>query len=285
MRRSVERPSLGTIKAAKDAAYKAVDDAGEVFEPSELQAMTAKARETIESGNYVPDVDKQTAAALTLLERNSAKPQTIGQLDKLRQNLWARRNAAPNEVGIIDAIDAIDELIASKATTNELMGTARAAHARFKKAEMLEAALKKATDQTSSTGSGGNVLNKYRQTLTSIINDPKRAKWFNAEEKAVMQQLIDGSGTENVMRRIGKLSPDGNGLMLALNLLGGATFGAPSLAITAVGSAAKSYADTSAKRAADDLMGVVATGNALKAPDPVKLPHGTNALAGWAAGR
>lgn len=283
MKRSVERPSIETLKVAKNAAYKAVDDAGETFSPQDMQAIALRAREAIEAGNYVPDVDKQTAAALTLLDRNSAKPQTLGQLDKLRQNLWTRYKASTSEVGVLDAINAIDDAIASRTDTNELMLAARAAHARFKKAELLDAAFKKAADQTASSGSGGNILNKYRQSVTSIINDPKRAKWFTADERALMQSLVDGKMSDNILRRIGKLSPDGNGLMLALNLLGGAHFGVGSLAATGVAAVAKNVSDRSAELAKSRILDAVA-GAPVVAPQPVRISRGIGAMAGALGG-
>ena len=284
MGKATERPSLGTLRVAKDAAYKAVDDAGETFGADDMVALRDAAAKAIGDLDYVPETDAQTKAALTILDaRAKAGPQTIGQVDKVRQGLWKRYNAT-KEPGVLAAIEAIDDMIASRSSTNDLMGTARAAHSRYKKAELLDAAFKKAADQTASTGSGGNILNKYKQVLTSIINDPKRAKWFDADEKALMQKMIDGQVGENALRRIGKLAPDGNGLMLALNLLGGAQFGIPSLAVTGAAHAAKSISDKGAQRAADQLMGVVAGAPATPAA-PVSLPYGVNALAGWGAGR
>lgn len=272
MGRATKRPSLETLRAVKDSAYKAVDDAGEVFQPAELAAMAQKAAAAVDdTGSYVADVDKQTTAALTLVARNAKNPLTLGQLDKIRQGLWKRVEAAPNEVGIYEVIDSIDDLIQSRSATNDLMLSARAANAQYKKAELLELAFKKAEDQTASTGSGGNILNKYKQAVTAIVNDPKRARWFNEAELATMQKVIDGSLTESALRRIGKLSPGGNGLMSMLSLLGTATAGSPFLAVPAVGVAAKMGADRSGRVGVDALMDQI-TGAPAKQPAKVPLP-------------
>jgi hypothetical protein len=283
MGRVAKAPTVEGLKVAKNLAYKAVDDAGETFTPEELKATATAAREAIEGmGNYVPDVDKQTAAALTIMERNAGAPMTLGQLDKIRQGLWKRLEAAPNEVGIHDAIDAIDDLVQTKAGASELMDAARLANAQFKKSELLENAFKKAQDQTSATGSGGNILNKYRQAVVRIVNDPKQARWFNAEEIAAMQRVIDGNLTENMLRRVGKISPNGNGLMMMLNLMGSAAFGPGALAVTAVGVGAKELADRSATGSVDALTGKVMGG---AAPDPFKVPGAINRAAGYSGGR
>lgn len=281
--KAMEKPTIESLRAAKAAAYRAVDDAGEVFQPGEIQGLAAKAREAVESGHYVPDVDRQTAAGLTILERQG-KPLTLGQVDKIRQNLWKRYNAAPNETGILDIIDSIDDLVNSREATSDLLSAARMANSQYKKAELLESAFKKARDQTSSTGSGGNILNKYRQAVTSIVNDPKRAKWFSPKDISAMQRLIDGSTGEDILRRVGKLAPGGNGLMLALNLMGGATFGAGSLAVTAAAIGAKDLADRSATRLSENALATVA-GAAPPTARPVAVSGPVNAMMGYIGSR
>lgn len=282
--RAVQKPTIEGLREAKTLAYKAVDDAGEVFSPEEVQGMAQAAREAVESSStYVPDVDKQTEAALTILDRQGAGPKTLGQLDNIRKALWKRYNAAPNEVGILDAIDAIDNLVATREASSDLMQAARAANSTYKKAELLEAAFKKARDQTASTGSGGNILNKYRQAVTNIVNDPKRAKWFSGEELETMQKMIDGGTGIDLLRRVGKLSPDGNGLMLALNLLGGAQFGPGALAVTGLATGAKAVADNATRRMAERTLATVA-GAAPEAARPVTVPGPFNALLGLAGG-
>lgn len=254
---SQAKPSMETLQGAKTAAYKAVDDAGEVFTGKETKALFDRVKTVLDDGNYVTGVDKQTDAALTLLERKAGSELKLGQLDKIRQALWKRYTAAPNETGILDAIDGIDDLIASRASTNDLLAAARVANSRYKKAQLLDDAFTKAADQTASTGSGGNILNKYRQAVTNIINNPRHAKWFSEAEIESMRNFIRGSFSENAMRRFGKLAPGGNGLMLALNL-GAAAVEPTMLGITAAASASKAGADIMARRGAENVMRTVA---------------------------
>ena len=266
-RQSSQRPTIENLQATKRAAYQAVDDAGEVFTPTETSTLYQRVMTALDDANYVPGVDTQTDAALRVLERRAGQETTLGQLDRVRQNLWKRYCSAPNETGILDAIDAIDSLVASRAGTNELMQAARLANSRFKKAELLDVAFRRAADQTAATGSGGNILNKYRQAVTSIINNPKQAKWFSAEELDIMRNFVRGSATENVLRRVGKLAPGGNGLMLALNL--GATAINPAmLGVTAIASGAKATADSMATRGAMGLMDMAAGVRPVAQPGP-----------------
>lgn len=255
--KSAERPTLESLKATKTAAYNAVENAGEKFGPDDIKALSDAATSRMDDINYLPEVDDQTAAMLKRLDALSVRELTISQVDKLRQDLWTRYNTS-KELGLLEIIDSIDEMIAARTSTSDLMDAARVANSRYKKAELLDLAFQKAADQTAATGSGGNVLNKMRQAVTAIINNPKQAKWFTKAEIDTMRGFVQGSTSENVLRQIGKLAPTGNGLMTALNLMSGATFGAPALAVSAVASGAKAVADRSTERGAQRLIGMVA---------------------------
>jgi hypothetical protein len=263
---SEAKPTVESLRAAKNEAYKAVDEAGEAFEAPEMGALRDKVKAELDAGNYVSGVDKQTDAVVSLLDRKAGEKMTIGQLDKLRQEFYKRLAAAPNEVGIEDAIDAIDEMIASRADTNELMQAARLSNSRYKKAEMLDIAFQKAKDQTAATGSGGNILNKMRQAVVSIIDNPKRARWFQKDEIDAMRAFVEGSTGQNAMRLFGKLSPNGNGLMMALNLGAAGGTGGLSLLATAAATGAKALADSAAIKGGDALIGKVAGAAKREAP-------------------
>jgi len=259
MNRASEAPSIDTLKAAKSAAYKAVDDAGVTFSGEQTLGLSDKIRNALAETDFVPDVDAQTRAALEVVNRNAGVPLTLGQLDKIRQGLWKRYNAAPNEVGILDMIDEVDTLVNSMEAATPLMAAARLANSRFKKAELIENAFQKAADQTASTGSGGNIVNKYRQAVTSIINNPKQTRFFSNEEIAMMRNFVRGTNAENTLRLMGKISPSGNGLMMALNI--GAIAANPAMAVlTAAGAGAKSASGLMAEASAKRMRDALATG-------------------------
>lgn len=281
-RASAAKPSLDSLRAAKNAAYTAVDAAGETFSPDELGGMMQGVRAALDDVNYLPEADTVTAAMLKRLDEVSARGATLGQLDKMRQSIWSRYNST-KEPGLLEIIDQIDGLVAGRADTNDLLAAARLANSRYKKAELLDLAFTKAADQTSSTGSGGNILNKYRQAVTSIINNPKQARWFSQDEIDTMRLFVRGDFPENAMRLIGKLSPSGNGLMTALNIGAAGSFGAPALAMSAGATAMKALSDNATGRAAEGLIARVA-GQApqvqARTPSLYPLTSGVNALAG-----
>ncbi len=266
--RSQKQPTLTALKSAKRVAYRAVDASGETFSGDDMTRLHQTVSDAFDAGHYVEEVDNASRAVLKVLERRSGKDTTLSQLDGIRQSMWARYRSAKDQPQILDAIKALDDVIEERAGASELMGAARAANSRFAKYQLLDDAFQKAADQTASTGSGGNILNKYRQAVTGIVNNPNKARWFSQEELGVMREFIHGSVSENALRKIGKLSPNGNGLMMALHVFGGIQTGGATLPVMVAGSGAKSLADRSAMKGAEKVKSMLAGG---KVPDVPRL--------------
>ena len=268
-RRAGERPSLETLRDAKNAAYAAVDASGVKVPVAIVDDISSRARAAAASRNYVPDVDNQTRAAIATLDNLSGSPLTIGQLDNVRQRLSKRYSAAPDEVAILDIIDVIDDTVASLPGGDELLMAARQANSHYKKAELLDQAFQRAADQTSGSGSGGNTVNKFRQAVTSIINNRNQKKFFSQDEIDVMRRFVNGNVPENVLRRIGKLSPSGNGLMLGLQAVGGFVSGGATVPLMVVGELGQQGATRLATRGAEQLKTMAATGQIPQAAAPI----------------
>jgi hypothetical protein len=258
--RAANRPSVETLRAAKNAAYDAVDATGLTIPASVIQNIASRARDAAAARNYVPDVDNQTRGAIVTLDNLSDSSLTIGQLDNVRQRLNNRYKAAPDEVAILDIIDIIDESIGSMPEGGELLTAARQANSHYKKAELFENAFQRAADQAASTGSGGNTVNKFRQAVTTIINNPRQAKFFSQPEIDVMRRFVRGNLPENVLRLVGKMSPSGNGLMMTLHMVGGVMSNAATLPLMLGGEAARRGSMRMAANNAEQLKDMAATG-------------------------
>jgi hypothetical protein len=218
-----------------------------------------KAQTEARVSGFLPETDQATAKALALLGQFEGKTIYMDDLDKVRRRLSKLYKSADDEVAILSIIKSIDDTVASKASTSALMTAAKAANAKYSKAQLLEKAFKKADDQVSSTGSGGNIVNKYRQTLTSIKNDPKKARFFSEDELATMDRIVSGGFGPNTLRLIGKLSPSGNGLMTALNI--GAVATNPAfIGVTVTGTTAKALSERQIRKAVEGLKDLVAAG-------------------------
>lgn len=269
-RTAAERPSLETLRNAKNTAYQAVDDAGIRIPPAMVDGIYRAASQAARSTpNYVTGIDQATDAALQIL-KNQRGPNgmTLSQLDKVRQALSQRYASAPNQVAILDMIDSIDVAIGAS-QGGPLMQAARSANSAYKKAELLDRALETARTGAAVSGSGGNVVNKFRQAIAAILRNPRQLNYFTKQEVEAMTRIARGNLSENALRAIGKLSPTSGGLMAALNI-GAAATSPLALAGSAVAAGSKKASEMLMERNLADLRQLFATG---------QMPTRTPALA------
>ena len=257
--KSVKVPTIKNLEESKNAAYKITEDLGENYTPLEMRGMVAKAYKKLTSNdNYSPDIDKQARASFELIKKKLGKDVSLTSLDKVRKGLWARHKSGTDSEKVIirDLIDTIDDTMFSHAGSSEAMQAARLANSKFKKAELLDEAFYKAELQTAGSGSGGNILNKYKQAVTKIITNKSNSRWFDPEEISQMEKFVSGDVSQDTLRLIGKLSPTGNGLMTALNI--GAIATNPAMAaVTVAGAAAKSASDRGILKQKEALEGLI----------------------------
>lgn len=262
-----ERPSVESLREAKNAAYQAVRESGEKFDSNDTLALYQRVKRLAQVADMDDIADPQSAAALRTFERRAGEGDiSLSRLDRLRQSLWDRYNRGEEPL-ILDMIGEIDKTIAAKGDASDLMAVAREANSRFAKTQLLDNAFNRAKLQTAATGSGGNILNKYKQAVVSILTKPHESKWFTPDELKVMEDFVYGSKTENNLRRMGKMSPTGNGLMQALNLYAISVNPAMSAA-TAAGAGAKVLADKSGRDGAENLLAITSTGAPLNRLTP-----------------
>lgn len=290
-RRAVESPSLDTARANKNAKYAAAKAAGAEVQV-DMGGLYKSVLDDIKSApddlfsNYTPGVDTHIDEALKVLssraggKKKPAKSLNLNQLERVRASLkdiyYRGRVGAGNpfdpRVGFI--VDKIDEAIdtapagISGTEAGALFNQARASNRQYKKMEMFDDLMRKAELDTAASGSGGNIVNKYRQALKSILTQPKKKAQFDPQELEIMEAMVRGSLPENVLRLISKLSPTGGGLSQFLNL-GAVMYNPAMVGFSAAGVGAKALADKRAVNAVDDVKRMLATG---KAPSVTPTP-------------
>lgn len=280
------KPTLDSLKRVKDEAYKAVDESGLMFGPDDMADLLVRSSKVVADLDYDPLANTAVAQVQRLLEKKAPLATSLGQLDKLRQKMWRISNGATpdDQMMIRQVIDEVDQLIdrgprmpagMPSQKIGDVMSAARRAHANFKKAELLSNAFEKAALETKSTGSGGNILNKYRQAVKKVLTS-KDARFFSPAEIDMMKKFVEGTPSSNFLRWVGKLSPSGNGLMFALHAFGVAMNPATA-AIAGTGVLAKTMSDSRTKRAAEDL---IYSAGGLGAPAPAPYVPGVSPAAG-----
>lgn len=233
------------LEAAKKAAYARRDAVSKrvLYDGKKLRGLEKSIQNYLARRGYAPENQPGVAGVLNILKRTSKQKSATGEaLVAMREAAsggWKPGNKKNNAM-VREIIDQIDGFAAKPA--NAFGGPAdqfakhwdegrEYAHRLFKLQDVGDLA-EMAGRRAGSTGSGGNVENATRQNLRKIMDNVRLRRGFKPDELDAIEELVMGTPTQNLMRRIGKLSPEGNGLMLAL--LGGtgasaASVGAPQI--------------------------------------------------------
>lgn len=268
-------PSIDDLRAAKDAAYQAVDNAGVMFTPNAVDRINQKVVTDLTNIGYSPRLQPGAAVVLDEIQKLAGQNVTLTGLDTVRKiagGAYIPGNKANNSAvsKIIEAIDGVvenpqaaDILAGNAVAAGQTLAEARRLASQVFKQEKIADAVTRAERQAASTGSGGNADNATRQKLRAVLE--KGRGWSDAEKQA-LETAIRGTKVQNTARLVGKLSPSGNGLSMMLNLgAAGASSGA-SLPLTAVGVGAKAFADRATSGNVKVLDALVRSGGALPAP-------------------
>lgn len=267
-------PQIEAIEGMKNEAYQMADELGVSYTPDSYQNLIAGLERKLASEGIDPVLHQRATRTLQRMQdRVGDQPMTMQELDKVRQ--FVRRDvvsggatATPAEqrLGMM-MIDEIDDFIESGSGAmgangqagSDAIKRARSLNTVWRKSQSLQDAVENAQLRSASTGSGGNFENALRQEIRKIYQNPKKVAGFDEAERKMMRAVIEGDGLQNVLRNIGKLSPQGNGMMAALGI--GSTAANPVLApvwISAMG--AKHLAQKGIKNKFDDLDELVRSG-------------------------
>lgn len=276
-------PTADKIQAASRAAFKESDQAGVVISHKSF----ADKFDDIAVKLHKEGLDKTlhpraTAALVRLEEAARGGTPMLSEINTLRRVVGGaasspdpseRRlamimanklddwlvNLKPSDVVAGDAIKGVSALNKAKKLWNQQSKDRLVAEA-FDKADLRSAA----------TGSGGNIDNATRQKLYNLL-EGKKSSLFTKEEKDAIRQIIKGTTGQNLMRLIGKLSPQGNGLMMTVHAVGGVGSGGASLPLAAVGYGAKKAADKATTSNVDALSRLIRSGGNLPNPQLTAL--------------
>lgn len=270
-----KKPQIMTreqLEAASQAAYKAADDAGVILKPQAVQRLARELQDDLAEFGYMPQLQPKVGTFLGSLDEMAQGNITLKGMDQLRKvaGLIAKSNDPAEQAVATQIIKKIDKhldklnvgdiLTGDKTQGVRALQSARKLWASAKKSEMIENALERAKNNASSGGTGGNIDNAIRQQFRSILNNPKKSRGLTADERIVMQAIVRGTKGQNLARLVGRLSPQGNGLMLLIHGTGGVVSGGASLPLAAVGAGAKAIADGATSRNVEQLSRIVRAG-------------------------
>lgn len=296
------------LKAAKEAAYAKVEQSGVRYKGSTFNGLVDVIEAELKAEGLNPLRNPKAASMLDDIKKLKGQQPSLSELDKLRQTIRLHviqsgddADARLGQVMIRQIDDFIDvagkkQVVTGSTPTFGPKGLgqqpagdpkaaaaaireARGLNTRLRKVEAVEDAVESARYRAGSTGSGGNVDNATRQNLRRVLEDTGN---LTADEKKALEKIVLGGHGQNFLRQIGKLSPQGNGLMTALNIGGAAAN--PWLAIPGVaGLFSKMTADAMTAKKVERLIRLMAAGGAkasMRRPLPrVPSPRGAVGVA------
>lgn len=264
-------PSLDELRTQKNAAYAAVDHAGIQYGPSAVSGLVADIKAQTQQAMIDPDLHPQATAIIKRLDQLQNEPITLTKLDQIRRlnrdNVIAGASKDQRRIGYI-VQNALDNFVAN-ASPGDLIGgadpqsaaatlsTARDLNTRVAKMESVQTAADKAKLQAGATGSGGNINNALRQKLRTVL---ERSRGLTDDEQNALTAAVVGTPVQNALRQVGKLSPQGNGLMLSGHLGAAALSHGTTLPVAVAGAAAKAVADGMTQANVQRVMDLMATG-------------------------
>lgn len=266
--------SLDTLETAKNAAYKAVDDSGVKFTPKAFDTLTQDMAKSMDEQGFNAGLHPKAAAMVEKIgqaqKQTGGHSPTLTQLDQLRQQIGrdvaASSDAGDRRMGQImrESIDnfvnsATAEHLAEGAPEGaaQLITKARDLNTRVAKLRSLDNLDEAAADRAAATGSGGNGENTLRQ---NVIRFQNKTKNLTSDEEAAAQTAIRGTGVGNMFRLAGKLSPEGNGLMLGGHIGAAALTHGSTVPVALAGAASKIISKAMTQRNVNALRDLIANG-------------------------
>lgn len=266
-------PTAEELQRAAREGYRVADSLGIQFRPSAAPTIANQIEAALTSpahGSYRPHTAANTFRELDYLRDNGAVH--LADIESVRHNLGRIVRDGVNPIGertadagaASRAIQLLDDFVLNinpsqvTQTTAHLLPamqgeltTARANYAAYMRANLIDRMIDQAGRQAGRSGSGANIENSLRQRFDSIINSPKRAQRYNDHELDMMREIVEGTATRNVARRVGKLAPTGivsGAGSVGLGALVGGKAGMEALPL--IGAASKYFADRAVRRSA-----------------------------------
>lgn len=254
---------MGTddLRTMGNAAYKEAEDAGVIFTPGGMGRLYDDVKEMATKAAYDENLHPALRAVISRLDQAKGQATTFEGLDVLHRIAQGVRKMRdnPDQSRIAGMIaNRIDDMITSPKAADILVGDApgaaasirrgRGAWKQMRKSETIDEALETAAINTEKSGSGGNIDNNTRSAFAAILKDERALAPFSAAERKLMRNVVRGGGpitsrAQGILRLAGKLSPQGNGLMLWGSIAGTALGGPMVAALPIAGFVAKKTAD------------------------------------------
>ena len=251
-------PAIEELETQAGALYQRAKDAGVSVKPDAYRFFLGGLAKNLKEKGFDRSLHPRATAAVQRLVEVVDQPQSLEGLEILRRVVGAAANSVdPDERRVASLIkDNLDDWLeklpdAAVATGNAKEGIkalreARALWGQARRGETIEKIIEDA--QNAASGFENGLRNGFR----ALAKSEKRMRGFSDVEKAAIRQVARGTPTSNVMKWLGKAAPTGIVSMALGNALGQSMGGGiGSIAVPAVGAAARGVSERMTSRAAE----------------------------------
>lgn len=267
-------PDSGALKDAARTLYSQLDESGVTMKAEVFEGMVNKIRKSTKKAGLDPRVTPKASGALEAMQDVVGTSPSLTEIDTLRKiaqgaanNIDATEKALGSSIisGIDDFLDGVSPKALTKgsidaADVGPKYRAARQLWGRASKSEKLQNVLEVAENQASGTENG------IRIGLRKILSSKKQSKFFTPDEKAAMQDVVQGNTVQNFSKLAGRFGfSEGRATNIiggSLGLSGGLLAGGPAgaAAVVTAGQAARKVAQLVTKNRAEFVDAIVRAG-------------------------
>lgn len=226
-------PSLDELQAAKEATYRAANNAGVVISPNSFQNFATDLGTNLTRNHVIQaDIHPSTLSAINIIQDEAAAgaPISLERADAIRQavNGAIEKAAGPNgsktdlrlamkvKGGLDDYLDSLgpqDVLSGDPQTAVPILRQARDIAQRQFKGEqiqkMMDLAANSASTNYSASGYEQALRVQFKNLNAQLIKNPSLANTYTDAEREAIQRVAEGGPVGNALRYIGKFSAHG----------------------------------------------------------------------------
>lgn len=268
-------PTMEELKSRQGAAYDAVDNSQARLSPQLRDDIIARIQGR--ASDMEMDEFMHPKANRTVERLNSLEPSPrIADVEKKRRLIGrdVAGSADPAESAIgMGMKEELDDYLSNIASQGNLgpeatdtlasLQEGRDLTRRIKKASDVDNRLYKAENRAATSGTGGNEVNAIRQNIRQILDDPKKKRTYSADEIKAMEDIVQGTPTQNALRMFGRFSPTSGALPAMAGVGAGSAFGPLGAIPSAAGFFAKGGAEVLTKKSVSDLSELIRNGKPL----------------------
>lgn len=282
-------PTTDELRAAGNAAYKAVDDAGVQIRPEAFDRARTTILDDLRAntgfdelpgpGSLTPNASRVNEIMGQASNRMAAEPTAalpFKALDQMRRQAGV---AAGNKINPTDQaagmaiINGLDDMIAKLGPDDVVAGDVAALQSAIPKARETWATMSKSQKIDDAIEAGGDYLSGassgIRNQLKNLLRNPKASRGFSEAEKAAIRKVINGSTPEQLLN----LAGGGLGQM-ATAIGGGAAGGFPGFLLgTAAAAGTRKLAEKVTTGKAETLRAMIANGGIQSFPQISTAPR------------